>query len=93
MSWGEVIKSVGEGIQCHSVSDCRLSEVYDQARGCGGVAIFWKKELSVLTLICHSNGRVCSIQIQLSEGRCTTVYMPSDGYTEEYLICLSKNHI
>ena len=74
------------------MSDARLNEVTDQTRGCGGVAILWKKELLVHNIICPGNGRLCCIKIQLSDCSYLTiigVYMPSNGYTDEYKSCLS----
>ena len=86
------LQSAFEGIHCRGVSDSRLNEQSDQTRGCGGVAILWKKGLSVLTLPCPNNGRVCGIKISSSVASNITVvgvYMPSDGHTDEYQSCLS----
>ena len=55
---------------CHALSDSRLNEVSGQTRGCGGVAILWKKELlwkKASSAQCPGNGRLCCVKIQLSD--------------------------
>jgi hypothetical protein len=57
-------------------------------RGCGGVAILWKKEER---MPCPENGQMCGIKVQLGKEVCLTivgVYLPSDGYNEDYKSCL-----
>ena len=86
------LQSVSDSISYHAVSDPRLSEVSELDRGCGGVAILWKKELPVVRIPCSGNGRICCAKVQLVRGTYLTiigVYLPSDGYNEKYKSCLT----
>ena len=77
------LQSVSDGICYHAVSDPRLNDVSELTRGCGGVAILWKKGLTVERLSCNDNGRICVIKVQLENEIYLSilgVYLPSDGY-------------
>ena len=81
------LQSVSDAIYYHAVSDPRLNEMSELTRGCGGVAIVWKEELSVEGIPCPGNGRLCCTKIQLVKETFLTivgVYLPNNGYTEEY---------
>ena len=60
-------------------SDPRLNDVSELTRGCGGVAILWKKGLTVERLSCNDNGRICVIKVQLENGY---------TYPKDYQSCL-----
>ena len=68
-----------------------MNDVSELTRGCGGVAILWKKGLTVERLSCNDNGRICVIKVQLENEIYLSiigVYLPSDGYTKDYQSCL-----
>ena len=74
------------------VSDKRLNETSEFNRGCGGVAILWKKSL-VATSVNIDSDRLCAIQLQnTASASVFTVlgaYMPSTDHSiEEYQIYL-----
>ena len=49
-------------------SDARLSEQYDTARGCGGVAVLWHRDLDATPIGDIGSDRMCGIRFQADEG-------------------------
>ena len=53
----------------YGVSDHRLNEHSSAVRGCGGVAIIWRKSLQVSPLTNICSDRTCAIRVSLSPSR------------------------
>ena len=69
-----------------AVCDSRLSPDSCLHRGCGGVAILWKKTLKVVPLSHITSDRICGIQLPLPHSHPLSilgVYMPSSDQPEE----------
>ena len=86
------LRSVSDKINYHAVSDPRLDENSELSRGCGGVAILWSNDLIVERIPYPGNRRLCCSKVHLMEDtylHIIGVYLPSNGYTEEYRTCLN----
>ena len=51
-----------------AVTDKRLNPSSDLSRGCGGVAILWKKSLRASPLKLSETDRLCGLEIHLEDG-------------------------
>ena len=76
------------------VADKRLTETSDLNRGCGGIAILWRKSLLAIPLDVPSD-RVCAIQLKHSSSSSVMTiigaYLPStDHQIEEFDNCLQQ---
>ena len=91
------LQSVCASYSYTAVCDERLNSSSDLRRGCGGVAILWKKNLNAVPSQLESDG-VCSIQVPLKNSPplfSFGVYMPSSDQPQEtysyYLEALSRD--
>lgn len=75
------LKSVHPDFSFIAVADKRLNPSADLSRGCGGVAILWKKRLRASPLKLPESDRLCGLEIHLEDGdRALYIlgtYMPS----------------
>ena len=60
----DVLSSVNPDFAFTAVTDNRLNDTSDLVRGCGGVAILWRKSLNASPLLLHSD-RMCGLSIDL----------------------------
>ena len=71
----------------------------DLTRGCGGVAILWRKTQKFFPITAIVNDRICGVRLFLpQEQRCMTIlglYMPSSEHPQESYLCYlqSVEHI
>ena len=69
-----------------AVCDQRLNPSSDFHRGCGGVALLWRKSLNAAAVFHQYSDRICSIQVPLQNSPPLTihgVYMPSADQPQE----------
>ena len=71
-----------------------LPETYGSSRGQGGVAIFWNRELTGVSVISSiSHDRICGINVQLSDGVKLSIlsfYLPAVGGEYSFPNCLDE---
>ena len=80
------LRSISDQYSYTAVCDRRLNSTCELHRGCGGVAILWRKSLNAVPQHHHSSDRICSLQISISESLTLTVigiYMPSADQPQE----------
>lgn len=87
------LKSISPSYSHAAVCDQRLNSSSDLRRGCGGVAILWKKTLHASPTQIDSD-RICGLQVPLKDSPPLIifgVYMPSaDQLQEAYSSCLEN---
>ena len=76
------LSSVIDSFSAFGVSDSRLCESSTLHRGCGGVAILWRKSLSVTPVTLSVSDRICATELPLMNGHVKrvvvfNVYAPS----------------
>ena len=75
-----------------AMSDQRLSSDSNERRGCGGVAIMWRKSFITTPLSDINSDRICAVQLSVSSSSMLTIigiYMPSsDQSIAMYTECL-----
>ena len=78
------LSSVLGGYSAYGISDKRLHTTSRLHRGCGGVAVLWKKSLSVTPITLSANSDcICAVEVPLINCHVTklvifNVYAPSD---------------
>ena len=80
----------GLGLAVQAVADKRLTDDLELSRGCGGVAILWRKSLNV-TVLNIASDRICAIQLRSEDCVVSVieVYLPSSNLpVEEYQECV-----
>lgn len=92
------LQSISNHYSFTAVYDSRLNSSSDLHRGCGGVAILWKKNLNAAPFHHLQSDRLCAIKIPLPNSTILSifgVYMPSADQTQEtyrsYLDVLSSS--
>ena len=63
-----------------AMSDQRLSSDLNKRRGCGGVAIMWRKSFITTPLSDINSDRICAVQLSVPSSSVLTIigiYMPS----------------
>ena len=71
-----LLSTIGADYTYTAVSDNRLNGTSDFVRGCGGVAILWKKNLNASPLQFASD-RMCGLSIDLNSTSTTPRFYPS----------------
>ena len=77
---------ISEQYSFTAVCDRRLNSTSELHRGCGGVAILWRKSLNAVPQHHHSSDRICSLQLSITDSLTLTVigiYMPSAEQPQE----------
>ena len=79
-----------------AVADEHLGPTSDLTRGCGGVAILWRKSLRFSPITAVVSDRICGVRLFLPhEQRCMTIlgiYMPSSEHPQDLWNNLISNY-
>ena len=60
------LSSILSGFTAHGLCDRRLNETFELLRGCGGIAILWKKSIAAHPIHLNiDNDRICGIELLL----------------------------